>query len=74
MAAISYGDEISKGVTLYFVEKKRGRSDYRPVRINKYGVIEKWPSGFFDENEENAAQTLKAGMLKRQREKMGGNS
>ena len=68
-SAITDGDNISKNVILYFVEKDRGRSNYRPIRINKYGVIEEWPRGFFDENEENAAETLKAGMQKKQKEK-----
>jgi predicted ATPase len=67
-AAITEGDDISQKVILYFVEKEKGHSKYRPIRINKYGVIEDWPLGFFDESEENAAETLKAGMQKRQKE------
>lgn len=69
MSAITNGDDISKNVILYFVEKEKGYSNFRPIHINKYGVIEDWPVGFFDENEENATETLKAGMLKRQAEK-----
>jgi Uncharacterized conserved protein len=74
MSAMTDGDEISKEVILYFVEKEKGHSVYRPIRINKYGVIENWPRGFFDENEENAAETLKAGMHKKSKEKSGGKS
>lgn len=69
ISAITKGNDISKDVILYFVEKAEGYSNFRPIRINKYGVIEDWPSGFFDENEENAAAILKAGMQKRQVEK-----
>jgi predicted ATPase len=64
-AAASQGRNVSDSVILYFVEKEGGRSQYRPVRINMYGVIEDWPRGFFDENEENAAAILRAGLNKR---------
>lgn len=67
--AISEGEELSKKVIMYFVEKKKGFSSYRPIKINRFGVIEDWPEGFFDENEENSTAILKAGMVKRKREK-----
>lgn len=67
-SAISDGDEVSRDVIMYFVEKEKGHSTYRPIRINRFGVIEDWPKGFFDENEENAAAILKAGMEKRKKE------
>lgn len=66
-SAISEGKEISDSVILYFVEKKDGQSDYRKIKINEYGVIEDWPKGFFDENEEIASEILKAGMQKRKK-------
>jgi predicted ATPase len=68
-AAMSKGDEFSKQVIMYFVEKEKGHSTYRPIRINRFGVIEDWPKGFFDENEENATAILKAAMDKRKKEK-----
>jgi predicted ATPase len=69
MAAVTNGENVSTDVILYFVEKEKGHSIYRPIRINKYGVIKDWPKGFFDENEENAAEILKAGIQKKQKEK-----
>jgi hypothetical protein len=33
-------------------------------------VIEDWPKGFFDESEDIASMTLRAGMEKRKRERM----
>lgn len=69
-AAVSEGDQISKNVIIYFVEKPNEFSIYRPIRINKFGVIKDWPLGFFDENEENAAKILKAAMKKRKKEVM----
>jgi predicted ATPase len=65
----SNNDDISKDVIMYFVEQELGKSTYSPVRINKYGVIEEWPKGFFDEGEENAAAILKAAMSKRKKER-----
>lgn len=67
--AISDNDNISKNITMYFVEKEGQASRYKQVKINKYGVIEDWPKGFFDENEETAANILRAAMEKRKNEK-----
>jgi predicted ATPase len=69
MSAITENDEVSKEVIMYFVEKHDGKSVYKPIRINKYGVIEEWPKGFFDENEENSAGILRAAMEKKMRER-----
>ena len=69
MSAITEGDSISKDVIIYFVEKEKGSSNFRSIRINRYGVIEEWPNGFFDENEANAAEVLRAGMQKKKAEK-----
>lgn len=66
-SAISEGKDIADSVILYFVEKKEGQSDYRKIKINEFGVIEDWPKGFFDENEEIASEILKAGMQKRKK-------
>ncbi|MGV0104427.1 AAA domain-containing protein [Nostoc sp. DSM 114160] len=67
-AAASEGEEISKNVLMYFVEKHSGESKYRSVKLNKFGVLEDWPKGFFDENEENARAIIKAAMEKRKNE------
>lgn len=61
-------DKIADDTIIYFVEKEDGHSVYRPITINKYGVIDDWPKGFFDESEDIANMTLKAGMEKRKRE------
>jgi predicted ATPase len=67
-AAVSHDDAISKSVIMYFVEKQGPSSKYRTIRINRFGVIEDWPKGFFDENEENASRILRAGVMKRKQE------
>lgn len=67
-AAPSEGDNISQNVLMYFVDKPQGESIYRPIKLNKFGVLEDWPKGFFDENEENARAILKAAIEKRKKE------
>jgi predicted ATPase len=67
------GDEIAEAVVIYFVENERGVSNYRPLHINRYGVIDDWPKGFFDEAEETATALIQAGMQKRSKESQGKN-
>lgn len=68
--AIANDSKIADDTMIYFVEKDKqtGCSKYREVTINKYGVIEDWPDGFFDESERIASEILKAGMEKRRKE------
>jgi predicted ATPase len=65
LAAVAEDDNVSLSTLLYFVERDKAHSHYRPIRINQFGVIDDWPSGFFDESEELAASILKAGAAKR---------
>lgn len=68
--AVSNDSNISDNTMIYFVEKDKieGDSNYREITINKYGVIEDWPEGFFDESEMIAAEILKAGIKKKMTE------
>ena len=68
--AKSEDSSIANNTMMYFVEKdkKTGASNYRSVTINKYGVIEDWPDGFFDESEKMAIEILRAGMAKKAQE------
>ncbi len=68
LSATSEGDQVASNVIIYFVEKEQGQSTYRPIKMNKFGVIEDWPKGFFDESEETSADILKASMAKRRKE------
>lgn len=68
LVAKSSDNSVSEQTMIYFVEKEDGNSHYRPITINKYGVIEDWPKGFFDESEDIASDVLKAGMEKRKQE------
>lgn len=61
-------EKIGDETMIYFVEKEDGHSIYRNITINRYGVIDKWPKGFFDEGEDLATMIMKAGMEKKRRE------
>jgi predicted ATPase len=68
-SAKAIDDSISKNAIIYFVEKIEEKSVYRSVRINKYGVIDKWPKGFFDESHDTASEILREGMKKKKLER-----
>lgn len=63
-AVSSEKDNITDNVIIYFVEQEEGKSKYRAIEINEYGVIEEWPKGFFDEHEKSATEILKAARKK----------
>ncbi|WP_081052666.1 AAA family ATPase [Burkholderia cepacia] len=69
LAALAKDDEVSKLTTVYFVEKHAEGSVYESLRFNEYGAISNWPDGFFDESEGLAAETIRAAMVKRKRNK-----
>lgn len=50
---------------IYFVEKQNGISSYREVCVNKYGAVETWPEGFFDESLMESEKRIRAATLKR---------
>ena len=67
-SVMAEGDQVSDEIVIFFVEREDGRSTYREIKINKFGVKSDWPEGFFDENEENASRIIKEAMKKRKRE------
>lgn len=60
LAATDETGDVSRDVTIYFVNKKNTESEYRSIKINRYGGIDDWPDGFFDENERVSSEILKA--------------
>ncbi|WP_339263127.1 DUF3696 domain-containing protein [Solibacillus sp. FSL W7-1472] len=63
-AVSSPKDNIQNDVMIYFVEQEDGKSIYRSIQINEFGVIEDWPKGFFDEHEKTSSAILKAARQK----------
>jgi len=68
-SAAAKSETISSLMKVYFVEKKEGNSEFRPVQVNKYGAIMDWPDGFFDQSQSEAEEILRAATLKRKAEK-----
>ena len=68
LVAKTNDNTIANDTMIYFVEKEDGHSIYRSITINKYGVIDDWPKGFFDEGENIASMTMRASIEKRRRD------
>jgi len=68
-AAIEQNGFVSGNTVIYFVERMKGQSIYRPIKINEFGVINEWPTGFFDEAESQSLEILQAAMKKRERKR-----
>ena len=64
-AAAANADEVTKRMTIYFVEKKNNRSEFRPVVVNEFGAIPDWPDGFFDQSQDEAEQIIREATRKR---------
>src|SRR5205807_133957 len=64
-AASATSDKVASGIKIYFVEKPRDRSQFRQIVVNEFGAIEDWPSGFFDQSQKEAEETLRAAMKKK---------
>ena len=67
-AAAAESDRIASQMTIYFVEKKEGKSQFRPIVVNEFGAIQDWPEGFFDQSQREAEETLKAAVRKKRRQ------
>ena len=64
-AAAAESDRVSNQLTIYFVEKKEGKSHFRSIVVNEFGAIQDWPEGFFDQSQREAEETLKAAVRKK---------
>ncbi|MGE3275696.1 MAG: DUF3696 domain-containing protein [Vicinamibacterales bacterium] len=62
-------EDLQSLATVHFVERVGGRSRFRVVDINRFGAIQDWPEGFFDQGPGEAERILKAGMARRSRSK-----
>jgi predicted ATPase len=62
--AVAPNKSLSSLLTLYFVEKDRDETTYRPVVINEYGSIANWPTGFFDQSQREIEDILLAASKK----------
>lgn len=68
--AESEDETLADLIGLYFVERVNGETDLRPSLMSRFGAINDWPSGFFDESQTEAESIVLAASEKRQREKV----
>ena len=64
--------DLSSLLSIYFVEKRDGASEFNLVPVNEYGAILKWPKGFFDQGHLEAERILRAGLTKKRRQRAPG--
>lgn len=53
-------------VRIYFASRAGGDSDFKPLAVNRYGSVDDWPEGFFDQGPREAEAILRAAIRKRQ--------
>jgi predicted ATPase len=58
-------EDILGTARIYFAEREGVATQFTPVTINKYGAIEEWPEGFFDESVVEAERILTSSVRKR---------
>lgn len=71
MASAPIEEPLSSLAQVYFVEKMKGVSQFRSVKINDFGAITDWPDGFFDQSQSEAEAILRAAARKRDLLKRG---
>jgi predicted ATPase len=67
-AAESDSDEIVSLFKIVFAELDNGATEFKPVATNRFGGIEEWPRGFFDQGVAESREILQLGLRKKQRE------
>lgn len=72
--AAAQSEALESNIKLYFVEKDGDASRFRPVVVNRYGAIQDWPEGFFDQSQREAEEILKVAMRKKKGEQRRGPS
>lgn len=53
-------DEVLKLISVIFAEIGSSGTEFRPIRANRFGTIEDWPEGFFDQSPKESADILRA--------------
>lgn len=64
LRACATGDTFEKALRIYFAEIGPEGSSFHEVHMDKYGAIDDWPDGFFDEGERLASDIARAGLAK----------
>jgi predicted ATPase len=60
-------DQTVDLIGLVFTERIDGSTRFRRLDTNRYGCMEEWPEGFFDQGPRDSQELLRAGMQKRKK-------
>lgn len=66
-AAEDPGDANVDLFSIVFADRTDGQTTFRPVHANRFGGIDEWPEGFFDQTVGETREILKAGLAKKRR-------
>ncbi|MCP4902051.1 MAG: DUF3696 domain-containing protein [bacterium] len=61
-------NQLHKSLSIVFTERNEGSTSYRRVEVNRFGGIEEWPQGFFDQAAKESQLILRAGLAKKKQE------
>ena len=59
------GDALVSTVAVVLAERDAGGTRFRRLPTNRYGGLDEWPEGFFDEGALDSRELLRAGLRKR---------
>ena len=59
-------DRLVDDVGIVFSQRRDGRTDFSRLATNRYGGLEEWPAGFFDDGPRDAQHLIQAGLKKQQ--------
>jgi hypothetical protein len=59
-------DRLAASVAVVFTDRRDGVTRFEKLATNRYGGLDQWPPGFFDEAARDARELLEAGLRKRE--------
>jgi predicted ATPase len=65
VAESNWDSNLKDNIGIYFVERAKGNTTFKNIRINDYGSIPNWPSGFFDQGPEESEKIMMAARNKK---------
>jgi predicted ATPase len=62
-------ETVTDLVKIIYAERKKGSTEFRPIKPNAYGSFDDWPDDFFDQAPKETEAILRAAMAKRKRQR-----
>lgn len=61
-------EQIKDDVSMFFINKNNGTSEFQKVEVNKYGSVIDWPTDFFDQTDREIERILFEASQKKKKE------